>query len=309
LIPLLPNPVGAQVEVGDPAIIGDTNEDDIPNRVVIAFPEGQTCTVDAGATVEVEDPDGTQVDLVDGANVDITETSTDIVIVGTGTDGNIVAEPGEGQEEGTDPGFDVGETGEGTVLSLTGIECTDDDTNPATPTAPACPAGTEVVVRFTSDDTLKPFRIDEEDFQVRYAVDAEEETPTGDESFELSVRQGGDTVESAEESEFPVTDGLLEVDDEGPGTFRLEVDSVDVVFAITVCEGEAGGGGGNGDGNDNGGDGNNNNDDGDVDDPDDVVPGTGDDDPLPDTGGAPLLLGAAALVLAAALLARRILAP
>ena len=48
---------------------------------------------------------------------------------------------------------------------------------------------------------------------------------------------------------------------------------------------------------------------GDVDDPNDVVPGTGDDDPLPDTGGAPLLLGAAALVLAVALLARRILAP
>ncbi len=46
---------------------------------------------------------------------------------------------------------------------------------------------------------------------------------------------------------------------------------------------------------------------GDVDDPDDVVPGTGDDGPLPDTGGVPVLLGAAALVLAAALLARRIL--
>jgi hypothetical protein len=38
-------------------------------------------------------------------------------------------------------------------------------------------------------------------------------------------------------------------------------------------------------------------------------PGTGDDDPLPDTGGAPLLFGAAALALAAALLARRVLAP
>jgi len=51
------------------------------------------------------------------------------------------------------------------------------------------------------------------------------------------------------------------------------------------------------------------NDEGDVDDPDDVVPGTGADTDLPDTGGAPLLFGAAALALAAALLARRILAP
>jgi hypothetical protein len=46
-----------------------------------------------------------------------------------------------------------------------------------------------------------------------------------------------------------------------------------------------------------------------VDDPDDVVPGTGADGDLPDTGGASLLFGAAALVLAAALLARRVLAP
>jgi hypothetical protein len=48
---------------------------------------------------------------------------------------------------------------------------------------------------------------------------------------------------------------------------------------------------------------------GDVSDPDDVVPNTGDKGPLPNTGGAPILFGAAALALSAALLARRILAP
>lgn len=48
---------------------------------------------------------------------------------------------------------------------------------------------------------------------------------------------------------------------------------------------------------------------GDVDQPDDVVPGTGVDKPLPNTGGGPLLLGAVALAAAAALLARRLLAP
>ncbi len=52
-----------------------------------------------------------------------------------------------------------------------------------------------------------------------------------------------------------------------------------------------------------------NDDDGDVDDPDDVVPGTGGDKPLPNTGGAPLLLGAVSLAIAAALVARRMLAP
>jgi hypothetical protein len=49
--------------------------------------------------------------------------------------------------------------------------------------------------------------------------------------------------------------------------------------------------------------------DGDVDDPDDVVLGTEDKGPLPNTGGAPLIFGAAALALSAALLARRLLAP
>jgi hypothetical protein len=228
------------------------------------------------------------------------ETSTDIVIIGTGTDGNIVVEPGEGQEEGTDPGFDIGE---GTVLRLMGIVCTD-ATTPQTPTAPDCPAGTdEVEVIFSTDDnTSETFTIAEEDFQVRYAVEQAPETENG--TFELSVLRRGDTVEQSGAVTGTVTDGLLEVDDAGPGTFRLVVVDQDVVFAITVCEGGGGGGGAGGDGADD-----KQYDDGDVDDPDDVVPGTGDDDPLPDTGGAPLLFGAAALALAAALLARRILAP
>ncbi len=73
------------------------------------------------------------------------------------------------------------------------------------------------------------------------------------------------------------------------------------------------GGGGNGNGtpgddqydNDDGAD----DGDGDVDDPDDVVPGSGGDKPLPNTGGAPLLAGAVSLAIAAALVARRTLAP
>jgi hypothetical protein len=77
-----------------------------------------------------------------------------------------------------------------------------------------------------------------------------------------------------------------------------------------ACEvydyGDGGGGNGNGTPGDDQYD---NDDDGDVDDPDDVVPGTGGDKPLPNTGGAPLLLGAVSLAIAAALVARRTLAP
>jgi hypothetical protein len=138
--------------------------------------------------VTVRDFDGTQVELVDGDNVQIRETPTGITIVRNSTDDDIVADP---VQEGTVPGFN---TGEGTVVSST-IECTDDDTNPAIPTAPACPAGTELVVRFTSDDTLElPYR--RRGLQVRYAVEEDEDQATANESFELSA-PGGDTVESA----------------------------------------------------------------------------------------------------------------
>jgi hypothetical protein len=214
----------------------------------------------------------------------------------TGGTGNFADATGSGDITATS------ENGEFTA-ELDGTLTLPDPTDPV-PTAPACPAGTDQVVTFSSDATLEPFRIDEENFQVRYAVEAEQATATGDESFEISVRQGGAAVGSAEETEFPVTDGVLEVDDAGPGSFRLIVVDQDVVFAITVCEGGGGGAGGDGADDEPYDDGN-----GDVDDPDDVVPGTGADGDLPDTGGAPLLFGAAALVLAAALLARRVLAP
>jgi hypothetical protein len=242
--------------------------------------------------VTVRDPDGTQVELVDDDNVQITVTPTEITIVGTGTDDDIVADPVKGQE-GTVPEFN---TGEGTVVSSTGIECTN-ATNPPTPTAPACPAATDQVVTFSSDDTtLGTFTIAEEDFQVLYTVEQATETENG--SFELSVLRGENPVEQSGAVTVPVTDDVLEVDDAGPGSFRLVVVELDVVFAITVCEAD-------GDEADDEQDG----DDGDVDDPDDVVPNTGDKGPLPNTGGAPLIFGAAALALSAALLARRLLAP
>ena len=190
LISLLPNPVGAQVEEGDPATIIDDPDDtdEIPDRIEIDLPAGQTCSVTPDATIIVTHENGTPFTLTNGTNAEIDVEQDQIIIT-------IDEEP----EPAVPEGF---EEGTGTFEGSTGIECVGD------------------------------------------------------------------------------------------------------------AAGGRDGNGNGGDGNDNGSDdGQYGDDEGDVDDPDDVVPGTGDDDPLPDTGGAPLLFGAAALVLAAALLARRILAP
>lgn len=113
--------------------------------------------------------------------------------------------------------------------------------------ASSCSTEADEVATFTTkDDSFGPFRITGESFEVLYEADTDR--GTGDESFEVSVLQGGSpVVQSGELTEFPVTDGVLEVPDEGPGSFRLDVKADGVLdFAITVCE--AGGSGGDGSG-------------------------------------------------------------
>jgi hypothetical protein len=126
LISLLPNPVGAQVEE-EPAIIEDTAPTNgTPDQIVIAFPEGQTCTVDAGATVTVRDPDGgddTPFTFTNGSNATISVEQDQIIITIN--------------EEGEPPVPEDFVAGTGTVVSSTDIECMDDATG--TPTAETAP--------------------------------------------------------------------------------------------------------------------------------------------------------------------------
>ncbi len=178
----------------------------------------------------------------------------------------------------------------------------------------------------TTADRTESFRTTERAFRVTYDVDFTDDQ-NRDNSFVLEIRDGSRVVESNTSTEDDQFSSLVL---EQPGSFTIETDvesdrAAEYEVLIEECADEDGGGGNGGgtpgddqyeDGDGTPGDDQYDNDDGgaddgdgDVDDPDDVVPGTGSDKPLPNTGGAPLLLGAVSLAIAAALVARRTLAP
>ncbi len=115
-------PVGAQ-QTADPiagqtAFIEDQDDDGTVDTVGPIAVAG--CTVDDGATIVVEDEDGTQVELVNGLNATITGASNAITIEGTGANGtfeNLNATGGDRQFGS------AGETQTGMVISSTGIVC------------------------------------------------------------------------------------------------------------------------------------------------------------------------------------------
>lgn len=326
-------PVGAQTPSnplqGAPAVIQDTDvpANNVPNEIVIDFPNGQTCAVDPNATVRLVITDGdTEATFTAGTDVSIDTTSTGITVTNPA-----------GGDLGVPEGF--APTTSGSVVGSEGITCRDATTNPVTPEAPSCPAGAEEVVTFTSDDTIfEPFRITDEDFRVLYTVESEQGQMTGDESFHLAVLEDGNPLtQSATVTTVPAN-GDLGVNDEGPGAFQLEVQAEGVVFAITVCEGAADdqNQGDNDDALDcadsntqadaqaaldanstvpNNLDVDNDgeacedfdfgDDPGDVDDPDDVI-----DDPggvLANTGGVPILVGAALMLVASVVVGSRVI--
>ena len=121
--------------------------------------------------------------------------------------------------------------------------------------ASSCSTDADEVATFTTkDESFGPFRITAESFDVLY--EAQEDRGSG--PFRVAVTENGDTVtETAKITTFPVDD-VLEVADEGPGSFSLDVEANDVDFAITVCEAGRTGGSGSanagGDEGENGGD-------------------------------------------------------
>lgn len=148
--------------------------------------------------------------------------------------------------------------------------------------------------------TTRSFRTTQGPFAVRYTVRFE--SADADNRFVLTVRDGDRRVESRTETESG-SDDFLALED--PGTFTVETTvrpqrGADYQIQIVECAED----------DDSNPDDGQYSDDGDVDDADDVVPGTANDDPLPNTGGLPVTLGAAGLLLvAAALISRKILAP
>ena len=100
--------------------------------------------------------------------------------------------------------------------------------------ASSCASDADEVATFTTKDTtFGPFRIAGESFEVLY--EAQVDRGTG--SFGVAVIEDGETVtETATITELPVDD-VLAVEDEGPGSFSLDVKASDGVdFAIAVCE-------------------------------------------------------------------------
>jgi hypothetical protein len=101
-----------------------------PDVVTIA---AQSCTVSEGASITLEDPDGTQAQFVDGQlEIEITSTIDQISIVGPN---DIYI--GDHAVSSSDPGFDT--AGDYTVVTTTGIACEGGNPSQGTPEASASP--------------------------------------------------------------------------------------------------------------------------------------------------------------------------
>src|SRR5215203_1105986 len=111
----LPAPAQESPLAGTPA--QGTNPDSPsspPDLVTIA---AQGCTVSEGASITLEDPDGTQAQFVDGQlGIKITSTIDQISIVGPNDD-----YIGDHAVSSSDPGFDT--AGNYAVVSTAGIAC------------------------------------------------------------------------------------------------------------------------------------------------------------------------------------------
>lgn len=159
-----------------------------------------------------------------------------------------------------------------------------------------CP-GAEVVSTTNSAGSTQtaPFAIAGERFRVNIVLTSASDPQNVFVDVTVQEAQNDDFVTTISQDGNGKKSSLVNA---GPGQFYLDIlGSVGDEYAITVedcvdTEGNPP-----------------TNDPGDPGDPDDVVPGTGNDKPLPNTGGVPLIFGAAALALAAALLSHRILAP
>ena len=118
-------PVGAQ-QTADPiagqtVFIENQDGDDTVDSIGPIAVAG--CTVDADATIVVEDADGTQDELVNGRNATITGASNAITIEGMGTNGAFENLSPTGGDPAT---FDPGQ---GRVVSSAGIVCGDSGGN------------------------------------------------------------------------------------------------------------------------------------------------------------------------------------
>jgi hypothetical protein len=257
------------------------------------------CTVSEGASITLEDGDGTQALFVDGQpGIEITSTSEQITIVGPNDD-----YIGDHAVSSSDPGFDT--AGDYAVVTTAGIACqgggtpsdeTETTGTTGTSTTPVvdefapgpdaeCP-GAQVVETTTGTGPKQspPFRITGERFRITIANDATSQDPT------LSVvsvwvnKANGDSVTTFSQ-EGPGTDSSII--NAGPGAFFIETNPANASYTIVVedCVDTQGGGPPGGSSGSN------------EDRREEVVPGSFRPRTLPFTGGSAILAPAAGLLL------------
>ena len=111
----LPAPAQESPLTGTPAQGTNPDSPSSPPDLVTIAAEG--CTVSEGASITLEDPDGTQAQFVDGQlGIEITSTGGQISIVGPPDD-----YIGDHGVSSSDPGFDT--AGDYAVVSTAGIAC------------------------------------------------------------------------------------------------------------------------------------------------------------------------------------------
>jgi hypothetical protein len=271
-----------------------------PDLVTIA---AAGCTVSEGASITLEDPDGTQALFVDGQlGIEITSTSDRITIVGPNDD-----YIGDHAVSSSDPGFDT--AGDYAVVTTTGIACQGGGTPPdetASPTPPAQETTTPAVDQFapgpdaecpgaqvvetttgTGPKQSPPFRITGERFRITIANDATSQDPTLSGVSVFVNKANGDSVTTFSQ-EGPGTDSSII--NAGPGDFFIETNPANASYTIVVedCVDTQGGGPPGGSSGSN------------EDRREEVVPGSFPNRNLPNTGGPAILAPAVAFLISGA---------
>jgi hypothetical protein len=238
-----------------------TNPDSPSSPPDLATIAAAGCTVSEGASITLEDPDGTQALFVDGQlGIEITSTSEQITIVGPNDD-----YIGDHAVSSSDPGFDT--AGDYAVVTTTGIACQGGGTPPdETETTGTTTTGTTTtgtpreartlpgpgrsegcddpseITTFSGTDNRRTevFAVPSDVLRVRYLTE-ETDPDTGFLILTVTViRANGDFVDSV--LIFEPASGSQNVLLPGPGNYYLEIEAGDVRYelAIDACRGDIG---------------------------------------------------------------------
>ncbi|HET7272163.1 MAG TPA: hypothetical protein VFI90_13890 [Rubrobacter sp.] len=290
-------PASAQddgIPPGTPANGVDTSNTNAPPDVILVAADD--CTVSRGASITLEDGDGTQATFTDGAKgITITDQNGRPKI--EGPPGDFVGDDSHVTFPSDDTSFDT--DGDYSVVSSTGItgcrggSTTQDGTTPGqNQYAPGpdseCP-GAQVVSTTTGTGPKQspPFRISGERFRVTIVNEATSQDPSLS-GVSVFVNEANGNPVTTFSQEGPGTDSSII--NAGPGDFFIETNPANASYTIVVedCVDTQGNPPANSGG--------------DVNNPKGMVPGT-ESPKVPFTGGPPYVAVGALVLLSVALLA------